>query len=163
MIAVRARSRIAPSRRQREAGFGLAVLMVVLAIVTVWLTNSALCAGYGVIAAASARDRLAARMAAVERAGGDVPDATGGAVFPHAPVDGFHDYLIRDRNTGALVIVAYSDLPVAGDVLLRQWRLSARVEGGRVVEVSAVIVDAATRLPRPGPAGAEFQFSQVVE
>jgi hypothetical protein len=163
MMTVRARNERHPKRRRREAGFGLAVLMVVLSIVTVWLTNSALCAGYGVIAAAGARDRLAARMAAVERAGGDVPAGTGGAVFPDAPVAGFHDYLVRDRVTGALVVVADRDLPNGGDVVLRQWRVAARAEGGRVVEVSAVIVDAETRLPRPGPAGTEFRFSQVVE
>lgn len=183
MMADRDRNRRRRRRRPSEAGFGLAVLMMVLAIVTVWMTNSVLCAGYGILAAASARDRLAARMAAVERAGGQVPAGTGGAVFPEAPTEGFRDYLVRDRESGALEVIAEGDLPRAGDVVscasaragrrrdlpragdvvLRQWKLSAAAGGGRVFEVSTVVLDAATREPRPGPAGAEFRFSQVVE
>jgi hypothetical protein len=163
MIADRDSNRRPRRRRGREAGFGLAALMVILSIVTVWLTNSVLCAGYGVIAAASTRDRLAARMAAVERVGSEVPAGTGGAVFPEPPVEGFHDFLVRDRETGALDPIAADGLPSAGEVVLRQWKLSANAVGGRLFEVSAVVVDAATREPRPGPAGAEFRFSQVVE
>lgn len=146
-----------------QRGYSLLLLMLVLGIASVWLTNAALTAGYGVLSAAGTRDRLNARIAANERTCGAIPEGTGGSVWPETPVAGYFDYLAPDGESGRLRVVAGAELPKSGQVVLRQWRLSANADGGRLLEVSAVILDAATLRPVAPPAGGEFRRSEIVE
>ena len=150
-------------RARRDEGYALFAVMVVVSIVTIWMSNAALATGYGVLAAANTRDRLNARIAANERVSGAVPDGTGGSVWPNEPVAGFYDLLVTDSASGRLRALEPEERLPRGAMVLRQWRLVANADGGRLLEVSAVIVDARTREAVAGPAGGEFRRSQIVE
>jgi len=150
-------------RRVRlEEGYALAVILVLISIVAVALSGAALAAGYGVLSASQTRRDVDARMAATARATDGVPDATGGSVAPSAPVDSFYDYAVVDPETGRLASFPASDAPSTGELILRQWRVSSS-SGGRLFEVSAVLVDASTHAPITGPRGARFTLSRVSE
>ncbi len=137
--------------------------MMVVCLVTIWLSNAVLVATYGVMAAANTRDRLDARIAAVERASALAPEGTGGSVWPATPVDGFHELLVTNPQTGRLDVLDGDHAPAAGAVILRQWRLTPNADGGRVFEVSTAIVDAVTRRAVPEPRGGSFTYSRIVE
>jgi hypothetical protein len=146
-----------------ERGYALFAVMVIVSIVTVWIANAALTAGYGLLAAAGTRNRLDARIAANERVSGAVPEGAGGSVWPAEPVAGFHDYLVADDATGRLRVLEEDEVAGAGEAILRQWRIAPNAAGGRVFEVSTVIVDARTGAAVRGPRGGEFRRSEIVE
>jgi hypothetical protein len=150
-------------RTTREDGYALFAVMVVVSIVTIWMVDAALATGYGVLAAASTRDRLNARIAANERVSGAIPTGTGGSVWPDAPVAGFYDLLVTDASSGTLREVSPEERLPDGLFVLRQWRIAANAGGGRLLEVSTVIVDARTHEVVAGPSGGEFRRSQIVE
>ena len=103
------------------------------------------------------------RIGANDGATGAVAGGTGGSVWPAPPADGFADFLVMNERTGRLDVVAEGDLPRDGDVVLRQWRLSANPGGGRRLEVSAVLVDAATRAAVAPPRGVVLHRTRIVE
>lgn len=147
---------------RNERGFALAVVLVLIAIVAVALVGAAAAAGYGVLSASQTRRDVDARMAATARAADGVPGASGGSVAPAAPVDGFYDFAVVDEQSGRLAVYAASDAPQSGELILRQWRVSAS-SGGRLFEVSATLVDASTHEAITGPRGAAFLLSRVSE
>jgi hypothetical protein len=108
--------------------------MMCIALVSVGITGAALSATYGVLSAARTRRTVDTRMAVTARAADDVPAENGGSIAPST-----------------------------GDLVLRQWRVSANASGGRLFEVSGVLVDAASKRPLEGARGARFVLSRVAE
>lgn len=123
-----------------ERGTTILTVLILVIIISVAIVNHVLLAGYASVASLQARNQFAARQAATACIAGDVPDSTGGSLFPDAAVEGWSDTVCIDPESGQIVACDGVEGAAVSRVL-RQWRVGVDRNGGRVFEVTAAVVD----------------------
>jgi hypothetical protein len=161
-----ATKRIRPTSRcsahgRREAGWGLVSVFVTIVFTSVALGSQMLVASYASLGSRRGQDALECRQAALDVLRGPVPASTGGSLAPAAAVTDWNDVVYFEARSGA-VLPAGTSPPSGATLISRQWRVGTGQGGERVLEVSAVSVNA-DRSPRRGMLAVSVVLSRRVD
>ena len=127
----------------------IAVVIVIVAMLAIIFAGTTQLLVAANLTGDRARDRASVRSAALDRLEEPAPEAEGGSTAPAAPVEGYSAVVIVTAD--GRVIPVDREAP-AGVLVRRAWRLTT-VNGARVFEVSAELLEADGESTVDGPGG----------